>query len=518
MKNQQFNYNVGVYLRISREDGDNKESESISNQRKIIKDFIEKNKNYKVYDEYIDDGYSGANFNRPDFKRLIDDIKKKKINMVITKNLARLGRNYIEVGNYIEKFFPNLGVRYIAVLDKVDNFSDTVSNDLVALKSVFNEKHCKDTSLAVKKSKRRRMKEGVYACNTAPFGYKKDPKNNGKLLVDEESSKTVKKIFELRLKGMKIREIVEYLDKNKYPTPIVYMKTKGLEKVEKKELWRRGSVTRILGNQVYLGHCLRGKTTKISYKTKSRNYVKRSDWILTKNTHEALVSEDDFNKIHNNNKYGMTIQKNNSDYLLKNFIYCRECGRKLNLKRERKRIYLVCSKHYQNSKLCSNNCKIEYNAIEKKIVKRINRIYLEYINGDDIIDKLCKSYAKKKINNFKIQYNEIEETLDKLKFRITSLYNQRLQDKIDENQYKEEYKKLSFKRNELIEKLEKEKLKINEEEKKIKSVNEKSKIIKRLKKFNLEKLNEEELKNIIERIEVYKNEINVEFLFTEIRN
>ena len=188
------------------------------------------------------------------------------------------------------------------------------------------------------------------------------------------------------------------------------------------------------------------------------------------------------------------------------------------MKRERKRIYLVCSKHYQNSKLCSNNCKIEYNAIEKEIGKRINRIYLEYINGDDIIDKLCKSYAKKKINNFKIQYNEIEETLDKLKFRITSLYNQRLQDKIDENQYKEEYKKLSFKRNELIEKLEKEKLKINEEEKKIKSVNEKSKIIKRLKKFNLEKLNEEELKNIIERIEVYKNEINVEFLFTEIRN
>ena len=163
MSNKQVVYNVAMYLRLSKDDGDNIESESITNQRKIITEYIDRHPEMKLYNEYVDDGNTGANFNRPDFKRMINDIENKKINMVITKNLARLGRNYIETGTYIEKYFPDHRVRYIAILDKVDNFKDTVSNDFVPIKSVFNEKHCRDTSIAVKKTKRRKMQEGFYA-------------------------------------------------------------------------------------------------------------------------------------------------------------------------------------------------------------------------------------------------------------------------------------------------------------------------------------------------------------------
>ena len=297
MSNKQVIYNVGIYLRLSKDDGDDIESESITNQRNIINDYIKKNDNLKFYNEYVDDGYTGTNFNRPGFKMLLKDIENKKINMVITKNLARLGRNYIEIGNYIEKYFPDHRVRYIALLDNVDNFKESVSNDFIPIKSVFNEKYCRDTSIAVKKTKRKRMEEGYYFCNTAPFGYKKDPNNPGKLIIDEESSKTVKKIFDLKLKGYTCNQIVDYLDKNNYTTPAEYMKIRGLEHINNKNVWRRSTITRILCNQVYLGHCVRGKTQNISYKSKDRIYVKRNDFIITKNTHEPIISEEVFEKI-----------------------------------------------------------------------------------------------------------------------------------------------------------------------------------------------------------------------------
>ena len=196
-------------MRLSKDDGDREESESITNQRNIIYDFIKENFDYENCYEYVDDGYTGANFNRPGFKNMISDIDDKKINLVITKNLARLGRNYIDTGEYIEKIFINKNVRYIAILDKVDNFEDRVTNDFVPLKGVFNELFCRETSKNIKKTKRKRMQEGFYACNTAPYGYKKDPEEQGKLIIDVYAAKIVKKIFMLKLEGYTDKKIAE---------------------------------------------------------------------------------------------------------------------------------------------------------------------------------------------------------------------------------------------------------------------------------------------------------------------
>lgn len=513
MSNKQVIYNVGIYLRLSKDDGDDIESESITNQRKIIKEYISKHENMKIYDEYIDDGYSGANFNRPDFKRLINDVENKKINIVITKNLARLGRNYIEAGFYIEKYFPDHRVRYIAILDNVDNFKESVCNDFIPIKSVFNEKHCRDTSIAVKRTKRKKMKEGFYACNTPPFGYKKDPDNPGKLIIDEVSSKTVKKIFSLKEKGYTITQIVKYLDTNHYVTPAEYMNIRGLENVENKNIWRRGTVTRILGNQIYLGHCIRGKSQNISYKSKDRIYVKRNERIITLNTHEPIITEETFKKVHNTNKYGLTREKKDTYYLLKDLIYCKNCGKKLIFKNHRNKVDIYCRFNSENSKLCSNSCKLNYYNIENKVIEYITNMYKEYFKSNGIKDNLYKKMTENKINESEKKVEDLKQELGRLNFRITSLYKQRLLENISEESYKERYNNLSKQRKELSEQIEIKEKEMNDEKKKLNTLKQKKQILKKLEKIEKKDFNNVNIKELINKIEIYKKEVIIHFNF-----
>ena len=518
MSNKQVIYNVGVYLRLSKDDGDDIESESVTNQRKIINDYIKKNKNMILYGEYVDDGYTGTNFNRPEFQRLLKDIENKKINMVITKNLSRLGRNYIETGNYIEKYFPDHRVRYIALLDNIDNFKESVNNDFIPIKSVFNEKYCRDTSIAIKKTKRKRMEEGFYSCNTAPFGYKKDPDVPGKLIIDEESSKTVKKIFELKLKGYTNNEIVKYLDKNQYITPAEYMKIRGQEHIEHKNLWRISTVNRILCNQVYLGHCVRGKTQKISYKSKNKKYVKRNDFIITKNTHEPIISEKMFEKIHNTRKYGLTRENNESNYLLKDLIYCKNCGKKLIFKKARSRIVIYCRNYAENSKLCSNDCRLDYNLIENRVLEYISNIYKEYIKSNKVKDNLYKRYIKNIINKLEDELKELNISLEQLKFRITSLYNERLSEGINEEEYKNKYTNLSKQRKELSEKITDKEKKIENEKNKLNTLDQKKSIFNKIEDIEKKDFEGINMNELIEKIEVFKKEITINFNFGIVGN
>lgn len=516
MSNKQVVYNVAMYLRLSKDDGDNIESESITNQRKIIRDYIDKHQELKLYNEYVDDGYSGANFNRPSFKKMLQDIEDKKINMVITKNLARLGRNYIETGTYIERYFPDHKVRYIAILDRVDNFNDSVSNDFVPIKSVFNEKHCKDTSIAVKRTKRRKMQEGVYACNTAPFGYKKDPNNIGKLIIDEESSKTVKRIFELKENGYTTSQIVCYLDKNHYKTPAEYLNIRGFEKVKEKDVWRRSSVTRILGNKVYLGYCVRGKTQNISYKTKDRIYVKRNDFIVIPNTHEPIISEETFAKVHNTNKYGTIREHQENNYLFKNFIYCKNCGKKLIFKKEREKVYIYCRNHSENSKLCCNNCKINYEQVEDRIFKYIVDMYKDYFKSAKCKDNLYKKHTENIIKGQVDNLETLKTSLGRVNFNITSLYNQRLSENIKEDDYKNRYNTLSEQRKDITEKISQIENEIEDNKLKLNTLSQKKNTLKKISKLEKNDLRNFDIGELIKKIEVFKTEIYIYFNFLDV--
>ena len=504
-------------MRLSKDDGDKEESESITNQRKIIYDFIKENFDYKNCYEYIDDGYTGANFNRPGFKNMLFAIDNKKINLVITKNLARLGRNYIDTGEYIEKIFINKNVRYIAILDKVDNFEDRVTNDFVPLKGVFNELFCRETSKNIKKTKRKRMHEGFYACTTAPYGYKKDPQEQGKLIIDVYSAKVVKRIFMLKIEGYTEKRIAEKLNKDKIPTPSEYLKVKGISD-DANKIWTRTTVNRILGNIVYTGTCVRGKTQNISYKTKKRIYVKSKDFIIIENTHEAIISKEIFNQVHVNKIYGTTKEEVVTiETKFANYIHCAYCHKKMQKRKQNNKTNIHCSNNRLSNELCQFSDNYFYEQIEPLIIQEILSTFKEFFKDNILTEKILRKYHNIKIQELTDKIKGQDKELRKIMFKISQLYNDRLNGAINEEQYKEQYKIYINNREEI----EKNKKKMEIELKFFKNTDiqqtSKKNIIKDfLNKIKNNDFTSEDAKEIIKNIEIGKGFIIIHFNFSDI--
>ena len=252
------NWNIGVYLRLSREDEKedyNKQSESIENQLKLLKNFVH-TQGWKIKKKYKDDGYSGTNFDRPGFQEMISDIENKEINMVITKDLSRLGRDYIDTGYYIEKYFPAKGVRYIAITDNVDTFdSNNTNNDITPFKAVFNDMYARDTSKKVRTVLMTKAMNGESIKSFQPYGYMKDPKNKNKVLVDRNVSYIVVKIFEMYKDGKTKKQICDYLNDNNIITPLKYKEETTNYKNPNKRcyIWSSSMITKILRDRIYVG-------------------------------------------------------------------------------------------------------------------------------------------------------------------------------------------------------------------------------------------------------------------------
>lgn len=511
--NKQLVHNVAIYLRLSKDDGDTEESESISNQRKIILDYLKKNLKYDNYYEYIDDGFSGATFERPAFKKMISELKEKEIDLVITKNLARFARNYIEAGEYIEKIFPNNNIRYIAILDDVDNFEDRISNEFAPIKGVFNELFCKETSKSVKRSKRKKMHEGFYSCNVAPYGYKKDLDNPGKLIIDKDSSKVVKEIFTLTLNGKTAKQIADLFNEKGIITPAEYLKVRGIENRTKK-IWTRSIVSRILSNEVYTGKCLRGKTQKISYKSNKRICIRRGEQIITKNTHEPIISVETYNSVHDNNKYGIT-KKEAKSFNIKflQYMYCGYCKEKMRGKKVRNIINIYCPYREETDFICSNNTLYKYKQIEIKIIENIRKEFDKYFKRNNINSTLIKKYNEIKINQIDSKLKELNKELGIIRFKISKLYNDRLQENISNDSYIKSYNLLTETRKELnnqIETLEDKKKIINNEDDNIQKIGDIKKILENLDK---DTLTNEDISELIERIEIYEDSIQIFYKF-----
>lgn len=513
---KQLIHNVAIYLRLSKDDGDTEESESISNQRAIILDYLKENFNYNKYYEYVDDGISGATFNRPGFKKMIAELKTNEIDLVITKNLARFARNYIEAGEYIEKMFPDNNIRYIAILDGVDNFEDRVANEFAPIKGVFNELFCKETSKSVKKSKRKKMIEGIYSCNVAPFGYKKDVDNPGKLVIDKFASKIVKRIFALTLEGKTAMQIADLFNEEKIITPAEYLKIKGLENRTKK-IWTRTMIARILTNPVYTGKCLRGKTQNISYKSKKKIYIRRDEQITTDNTHEAIISCEIYDKIHNNNKFGKSKGENEViNAKFSGYMFCGDCKNRMSKRRSRNFINIHCPSRNETNFLCSNNILYKYEGLEQLIIDNIRKEFDIYFKKNNLNPSLMKKYNMIKVNEIDNKLKELNKELGMLKFKISKLYNDRLQESVSEENYKKLYNDLTKSRKELsedIENLENEKAKINSDSENISKIKEIKKILKNLDK---EVLTEEDIGELIEKIYVYRDHIHIFYKFEKI--
>lgn len=302
MVNFMNDYKVGIYIRLSKEDekkGIDNESESIKNQRKLIYKYLEENK-INCYKEYIDDGYTGTNFDRPGFQNLINDIEKKKINMLITKDLSRLGRDYIKTGYYIEDYFPRKNIRYISILDGIDTYENTTSNELAPFKALFNDMVSKDTSKKIKSILRNKKEQGLFLGSKAPYGYKKDKNNKNKLIINKEESLIVKKIFKLAIEGKSNLSIANYLNDEKISSP-------------SNGKWSSSSIYNILKNEEYTGCLISNVWTSISYKNRKRIKRNKEEWIIIKNTHPKIIDEKTY-KLANENKQRLR-KINKKDYL-----------------------------------------------------------------------------------------------------------------------------------------------------------------------------------------------------------
>ncbi len=280
-------YSAALYMRLSKEDG-KKDSGSIGSQKELLRRFAAEN-GFSVFDEYIDEGFSGTNFERPAFKRMLSDIESGKINLVITKDLSRLGRDYISAGEFTEIYFPSRGVRYISVADSYD--SENSFEDIIPFKNVFNEMYARDISRKIRFAFSARMKSGDFVGAFAPFRYKRSAENRHKLIVDKSAADIVKRIFSESAGGKRPTEIANGLDFDNVPTPLDFRKN-----LPKSKNWSSATILKILKNPVYLGHLEQGKTTKISFKSKKSISVPKEKRFLVKNTHEAIIDEKTFEK------------------------------------------------------------------------------------------------------------------------------------------------------------------------------------------------------------------------------
>lgn len=348
-------YRAALYMRLSKDDAGEGESASITTQRKLLRSYA-KECGFFVYGEYVDDGWSGTSFDRPEWQRLLKDIEEKRINLVITKDLSRLGRDYIAAGQYTELYFPSKGVRYIAINDGYDSADS--DNDMAPFRNVLNEMYARDISKKIKSAFSVKMKEGAFIGNFAPYGYQKDPADKNHLIVDEEAALVVREMFRLAQEGRAPAEIAETFNQKGILTPSGYKALKRGGKGEKGK-WTSSMVCRMLGNRVYLGEIVQGKTTKISFKSKMVRYNPKEEWIAVAGMHDALISGEVFEQVQRRVVPRRRGGLDRTPNVFAEIARCRDCGHfmSLNLNRRSKEAgSLVCGSYKLcGSRACTNH-------------------------------------------------------------------------------------------------------------------------------------------------------------------
>lgn len=433
-------YNVGLYIRLSREDEDKTlESESITNQKSLLLQYVKEN-NLRVYDIYIDDGYSGTNFDRPDFNRLLGDIESGKINMVITKDMSRLGRDYIGTGNLIEKYFPEHNVRYIAVTDNIDTFLDSSNNDIAPFKAIMNDMYAKDISKKIKSSLKTKMKEGKWVGGRTPFGYDQDKDNKNHLVVNEEQANVVKKIFDMCLEGLSFFKIAKQLTNEGVKTPAQYYNFEWKNNYNLKYgEWHSKTIRDILTNRIYIGDMVQNRRSKINYKVKKVIKNNPNDYIVVENTHEAIIDKEVFTEVQKRIPKNKGRNEKKEIHLLDGLLYCGDCGHRISIQSRRKkdnRCYTICNYYrtYMKQKLCTTHSN-NYDELEKIIINSLRKVCLKYINKGKMKENTLNNLKETdKVNNKKeleVLSNDIKQINDNLDI----IYIDKLNKKITEEQF-----------------------------------------------------------------------------------
>ncbi|MCD8188918.1 MAG: recombinase family protein [Clostridiales bacterium] len=423
----------GDYVRLSREDGDKLESDSIRNQKELLAEYHRKHPEMKRVDEYVDDGYSGTDFDRPGFKRMLEDAGKGKINCIIVKDLSRLGRNYIETGRYLEKIFPSMGIRFLALNDNYDSADESSDSDhiIVPFKNLINDAYCRDISIKIRSQLDVKRRNGEFIGSFAGYGYLKDPADKNHLIVDEYAANIVRLIFKWKLDGMSSQHIAAQLDEMGALPPLEYKRMCGLNfnsgfRAGKNPKWSVVSVNRIMRNELYTGVMVQGKRKKITYKLKESHAVDERDWIKVPGTHDAIIPRPVFDQVQKLLELDTrTAPDEDTVYLFSGFLQCGSCGQNMvkrcSSKGGKKYHYYHCST-YKNGDGCTSHLISESRLTEAVLVAVQNQVVL-LMDAEKIITAVGQSaledYSVKVVDT---QLLKLEEEVNRYQDLKTHLY------------------------------------------------------------------------------------------------
>ena len=430
-------FKVAIYLRLSDEDKNkaNKldESESIKNQRNMLIEEINKHDNYVLFDEYCDEDLSGAGTFRPEFERLINDCKAKKIDIIMCKSQSRFSRDMEVIEKYLHNKFIEWNIRFIGLVDHTDT-NITSNKKARQINGLVNEWYLEDVSNNIRSALKAKMKQGEFISPFAPYGYEINKCNNNKLIIDPIASETVKQIYILYLKGLGFTSISKYLNNNNIPSPSLYKYQKKIKlnitsnKPREEIKWSPNAIKTILTNEIYIGNLIQGKRTTVSYKNHKIKSLTKQEWIKKEHTHTPIISKEIYNKvqllIQNRTK---TIKSTGTVHNFSGKVFCKECNNYMRKKTSNKHSYLVCS-NYENN-ICTNNNSIRYDKLEQIILEQINNLIKQYF--DKTILTIKEENNKKKLfdNNIKLlnhQLYNVEKKITKNIQYLKSLYEDKV--------------------------------------------------------------------------------------------
>ena len=439
-------WNATLYLRLSRDDGDKEESGSITGQRELLRDYISQHPELRQYAIRIDDGFSGSTFERPGFQKMIEDVKAGRTDCIVVKDLSRFGRNYLDAGEYIEKIFPFLGVRFIAVNDNYDSLGEKKSSDdlIIPFKNLINEAYCRDISMKIRSQLEIKRKNGQFLGSFAAFGYLKDEQDKNKLVVDQYAADIVRDIFKWKLEGISPQDIADALNKLGVLSPMEYKRSLGMKyttsfKTSAKAAWSAGTVIRILKNPIYTGVLIQGKETTPSYKVHKRIAKDKSEWTVIEDSHEAIISEIDFDSVQKVLKCDTRRSPDDKAVgLFSGMLFCGDCGASMVRKTvpagEKKYVYYVCSAHKQD-KSCSPH-RMRDTALEEIVLDSLRQHIREVVNMSELLNitdtaPLRTAQAQK----IQRQLDKKREEYEKLQKLLMSLYENLTDGVIDREEY-----------------------------------------------------------------------------------
>lgn len=452
-------YKAALYIRLSKEDGTEKESESVTNQRSLLQDFVSQQK-LAVFSAYIDDGYSGTNFERPEFQRMIADIKAGKVNLVLTKDMSRLGRDYIQTGYYLERFFPENRVRYISLLDGIDTGVEHTMNDITPFKAIMNDMYAKDISKKITSVKRDKQRKGLFIGGKAPYGYKLSREQKNTLEIDAEAATIVQKIFHLALSGKSCREIALMLNAEGIPTPAQYANLSLTVKGPYSGKWSAERIAFMLKNQAYIGDMVQGRTRKLSYKIKKSVRLPPEQWIVVPNTHAPLINRKVFDKVQLLIESRKQTRSRKYDYLLKGIIHCHECGYPLGvikrtLSGNRSVLYFICRTYqrFTSYKTCTAHC-LRVETVTNAVLEELRQFIQEHLNQESCAAMLALALQKGKI----VGGREKERTkatirLKALTIQLDKMYADKLNGTLEAQDFQRIYAGIKQERSDLQKKI-----------------------------------------------------------------